>query len=248
MDIQAVPLPPAYGVGSDVPAHSAALFELRCHVAALVSLLSAENEGTSAGARRNFPSFTKRSSIHFSLPTRRDLPLIKRVEDDDRGSNSANYELALPFAIPLPTMHTPLESSSVAYQYHSKAVLTCMRKLATVHPSPEERSQWSLRADFYEQAGLNIGALEGIPLNFEDDGMGNVIAIPPSRTRPCADHPERDSILCDFGKGFAMLVGAPLLAGTVAAAAGLAATGVVLYGAGKTLVGMGRLMTCGRVG
>jgi hypothetical protein len=248
-------VPPAYSSG-DVPPHTAALLELRCHVAALVSLSTASaSRGSAASdgidARQRFwQGITKRRYIHFSLPTTRNVPGLTRVEDEDTIAdlNHAQYRLQLPFEIPFPEIELGGRPSSVAYQYHSQSVLACMRKLALIHPSLEERSEWALRADFYEGAGLNFSALEGIPLNFDDDGMGNVISAPPPMAGSTDTAAKRDSIFGDLWKGAAIAVGVPIAVGTGVAVIGIATTGAVLYGSGKALVGLGRAMTCGKLG
>ena len=220
-----------------------AMFELQGHIAAIRAM-----SDVAPGNKKSRSRLTKRRSVHFTLPTSKDIPFTSRTDVSDhsiggfgesRRSTRSEYTLNLPIAVPLPSSKRKVTKprDPAAHQYHSTAALECMRKLAIVHPSPNVRQEWALRANAFEASGYNLALLEGVCLVWDDQTTSTA---PQKKTK-------RDNALADVGKGVAILVGAPVVLAVATTASAVAVTGLMMYGSGKFLIGFGRAMTFGKV-
>jgi hypothetical protein len=217
-------------------------------------LIDLSVDGGKASKKKSKSRLVKKRSLRFTLPTSRELPFVHKTgaRVDQFGTQTqerrSEYSMTLPVAIPLPRSNSPQrrvpEQNAVAHQYHSTGALACMRKLAVVHPSLEVRQEWALRAEAFEAAGYDLGLLEGVPLI----PVEHHAASQPEHTDATEKKgKKKSSAVADVGKGLGILVGTPIIIGLGAAATGVAATGLMIYGSGKMLIGLGRAMTFGKV-
>lgn len=112
-------------------------------------------------------------------------------------------------------------------------ILHGMRKLAHIHPDPAARSEWSARSEQFANVLSRNRELapNGIPLS---DLAASELE---------SNEKEKESILEGLGKGLAILLMTPFLV----AGAALFASGALMYGVGKTIVGLGHLFTFGKL-
>jgi len=105
---------------------------------------------------------------------------------------------------------------------HEQLVLEGMRHLARSHPDSTAQADWAARAENFART------LEEAKNSGKDDS--------PQST-------ENDSILKDIGKGLGLIVLTPV----ALAGACVFASGAILYGTGKLIVGIGHAMTFGKM-
>jgi len=105
---------------------------------------------------------------------------------------------------------------------HEQLVLEGMRRLARTHPDPTAQTDWAARAENFART------LEEAKKSGKDGS--------PEST-------EEDSIMKDIGKGLALIALTPV----ALAGACIFASGAIMYGTGKLIVGIGHAMTFGKM-
>lgn len=133
-------------------------------------------------------------------------------------------------------------------------VLAGMHRLAQIHPDPIVQAEWGSRADEFsrsmysnevdgmDEEGGNI-ALSGAEEASANDLEGARAGRFKRRASRLAMKSEDDSILMSLLKGVGILICTPIALAGAAAFGG----GVMLYGCGKVIVGLGHMMTFGKL-